>query len=126
MIQTNDPVVTVVGTGAGNNLMGAWLEVIPVVLATSVWCVMFVSRVLPVGPFGAINLELGIGDPGLERRVWKSMCLILGGGNNLEYDDSFFSVYCPFNFQKDVRISVRTARLSSTGQTMAVQLQLYS
>ncbi len=126
MIQSG--IVFKLGTGVPTNQVGAWSIIIPTVDVTSRWCQYYMSMrdVLPSGMVGGtINLEFGIGDPGTELRRWKSIANF-GGGSELEFDDSYWSVYLPFVFRKGDTISVRTARLGSVGHNVDVQLQLYS
>ena len=126
MIQTG--IAFKVGTGVPTNQVGAWSIVIPTVDVTSRWCNYYMSMrdVLPsalVG--GTIYVELGIGDPGLEQRRWNSIANI-GGGSELEVDDSYWSFYLPFTFRKGETISVRTARLGSVANNVDFQLNLHS
>lgn len=127
MIQTGS--VFRIGTGVPTNQVGAWFVVIPTVEATTVWCAYFMSArdVLPSAMAGgSVNVELGVGGPGLERRRWRSI-LNFGGGGELEFDDSYWSVYAPYTFRKGETISVRTARHNiSVGLNVDFQLQLHS
>lgn len=126
MIQTG--IAFKVGTGVPTNQVGAWSIVIPTVDVTSRWCNYYMSMrdVLPSGMVGGtINVELGIGDPGLEQRRWNSIANI-GGGSELEFDDSYWSIYLPFTFRKGETVSVRTARLGSVGHNVDFQLNLHS
>ena len=133
MIQSHTPVR--IGTGGAPNLVGAWEVIIPQVTAQSTWSLLhwwFVD----VGPLvvviGTINMELGIGtvgidpnDPGATERVWKSL-IGFGGGSELEFDDSGFTKYLPFNFPRDSQVSGRLARIGSVDSNLEIQLQLYS
>jgi len=126
MIQSHTPVI--VGTGTPFNVVGAWAELIAEVTATSVWSLFQASRTtsFPSGTvMQSLNFELGIGPLNEERRVWKSMFLSTTG-SELEYDDSWWVRYVPFNFPKGARITCRTATIGSVVQLDAVQLQLYS
>ena len=126
MIQSHTPVI--VGTGTPFNQVGAWHELIDVVLATSVWTMFQGSRTtsFPSGTvMQSLNFELGVGPLDEERRVWKSMFLATTG-SELEYDDSWWVRYVPFNFPKGSRITCRTATIGSVPQLNAFQLQLYS
>ena len=127
MIQSHIPVR--IGNSGVPNKVGAWHLLIPVVDATSVWCVYEGSGVdnLPSGTVHQpINLELGVGDPGLEQRRWKSILHIMSGGE-LEMDDSWFVGYVPYVWRKGDRISARIASYPSPiGLNINLQLQLYS
>ena len=127
MIQSRIPVR--IGNSGIPNKPGMWNLLIPSVDVTSVWCLFELSHVdnLPSGQANQnVNLELGIGDPGLEIRKWKSIFMFSSGGE-LEFDDSYIVVYVPFNFRKDDRISGRIATTPSPiGVNINLQLQLYS
>ena len=117
-----------IGTGGPFNQVGAWFVVIPTVDVTSRWCSYYMSArdVLPSGMVGgSINMELGVGNPGSELRRWRSIANF-GGGSELEFDDSYWSVYLPFTFRKGETVSVRTAGLISVGLNVDFQLQLHS
>jgi len=127
MIQSHIPVR--IGNSGVPNLPGAWHLLIPVVERTSVWCVYEGSGVdiLPSFPsHQSVNLELGIGDPGLEQRRWKSIAH-QSGGSELEFDDSWWVGYLPYNFRAGDRISARIATWPSpVAVNINLQLQLYS
>jgi len=127
MIQSG--IVLKLGSSGTPNLPGSWAIVIPTVDVTSKWCQWQMSPVDRL-PFAAVqdsvNFELGIGDPGLEIRRWQSMFKV-GGGSELEFDDSWWVGYLPFNFRKDETVSVRLAAIGATfGMNVDFQLQLYS
>lgn len=127
-IQTHTPVR--IGTGfPPKNNPGSWAVLIPVVTFTSVWCMvhfMFVDVLPSALVLGSIQLELGIGPTGKEVRAWKSIAGF-SGGSELEFDDSGWTKYVPFNFQRDVQVSARFAGINqSFGHNLEIQLQLYS
>ena len=133
MIQSHTPVR--IGTGGAKNLPGAWAVLIPLITKTSIWSLVHFWQVdvLPSATvIGSMNLELGIGlsgsdpnDPGATQRAWKSM-FTQQGGSELEFDDSGHTKYVPFNFQKDLQVSARFARIGSVDHNVEIQLQLYS
>lgn len=128
MIQSHAPVT--LGNSGTPNLPGLWAVLIPEVTETSVWVLSYMSIVsnAPSGTVGnSLNLELAVGPTGQEIRRWKSFLNISGGGGTLEYDDSWWSKYIPFNFRKGVQISGRIAAISASfGVKADIQLQLYS
>ncbi len=133
MIQSHTPVR--IGTGGAANLVGAWAVLIPVVSAKSIWSMIHYWQVdvLPSATvIGSHNLELGIGavgsdpnDPGATERAWKSN-FGNASGSELEFDDSGFTKYVPFNFPKDTQVSARFARIGSVDHNFEIQLQLFS
>lgn len=117
-----------IGTGAGQaNTMGAWAEVMAEVLFDSKWAMVAYMLVDVLPGFlvlGTINLDLGIGPLDQEVRKWKSQGTFQGG-SELEFDDTGHTKYCPFNFKKGQRVSVRTARIGSVGHNIEFQLQIF-
>ena len=132
-IQSHTPVR--IGTGVPRNQVGAWAVLIPVVTDTSIWCMIhyWLVDVLPLGMVvGGINMEMGISPagsdpnaPGVSQRAWRSQATFQSG-SELEFDDSGHTKYCPFNFQRDIQVSCRTARFGSVGHNIEIQLQLFS
>lgn len=127
MIQSHIPVR--IGNSGVPNLPGLWHLLIPSVDRTSVWCVYQGSGVdvLPSAPVHqSVNLELGVGPVGFEVRRWKSI-FRQSGGSELEFDDSWWVGYVPYNFRAGEAISARIATVPSPiGVNINLQLQLYS
>ena len=127
-IQSHAPII--IAHSGTNNLPGAWGVLIPEVTTKSVWVVaqMSPTTAAPSGTVMAtMNLELGAGPVGEEVRRWKSLAYIMGGGGELEFDDSFAVKYVPFNFRKGEQVSARIAAISFVATIKAaIQIQLYS
>ncbi len=133
MIQSHTPVK--IGTGGARNLVGAWAVLIPNVTKTSIWSLIHywaVNQLPQATVITTMNLEMGISavgsdpnDPGATERSWKSVWG-QAGGSELEFDDSGFTKYLPFQFPRDRQVSCRLARLGSTDANIEIQLQLYS
>lgn len=116
-----------VGLGSGfppRNNVGAWAELIDVVLADSKWAM--IQYFGSPRPGVNSNLELGIGPLGEEVRKWKSFAGFTSG-LALEFDDTGFVKYIPFTFRKDDRVSARVAGISANfGTGIEIQLQIFS
>lgn len=124
MIQTS--AVINVGSGGPFNLIGAWKVIVPIVDVTSIWCAYYMSPFNDPGGVGTtVNLDLGIGPPGSEVRKFRSHANV-GGGNSLEFDDSYWSNYLPFTFRAGQIISARIAGIGSVPLAVDLQLQLHS
>jgi hypothetical protein len=124
MIQTS--AVITVGSGGPFNQIGAWAVIVPTVEVTSTWSAYYMSPFNDPGGVGTtVNLDLGIGDPGSEVRKFRSHANF-GGGNSLEFDDSYWSNYLPFTFRAGQTISARIAGTGSVPLNVVLQLQLHS
>lgn len=124
MIQTS--AVINVGSGGPFNEVGAWSVIVPEVDVSSRWCSCYMSPFNDPGGVGtSVNLDLGIGVPGSELRRWRAVANF-GGGNTLEFDDSYWSMYLPFTFRRGDIVSGRISGLGSVPLAVDLQLQLHS
>ncbi len=133
MIQSHTPVR--VGTGGDRNLVGPWTVLIPAVTKTSIWTMAhwwWAENLPSAAVITTAQMEMGISavgvdpnDPGATVRSWKSV-IGFAGGSELEFDDSGFTKYLPFQFPKDSQVSCRLARIGSVDGVLELQLQLYS
>lgn len=126
-IQQNAVRITV-GNGAGNNLMGVWVQLIPVVNVDSVWCVLEMEKKPEGGTYNSLNIDVGYKVDGLgaEIRAWKALTKFTRG-NSLEHDDSWgWQTGLPYQFRAGDEVLMRTARIGSINQNIDVIIQLYS
>lgn len=115
---------TTIGTGfPPKNNVGDWTLLIASADFDTKWAMV---HYFFVDNMGALNLEIGVGLLDQEVRKWKSIGTF-AGGNALEFDDSGWTKYIPFNFKQGDRISGRLAGINqSFGHSIEIQLQIFS